>query len=398
MKVFVLGTRGFPNVQGGVEKHCQELYPRLADLGCEVTVFARASYVPKDKRILEWRGVEFIHLWSSRSKSFEAIIHTFVGLLISAVKRPDILHIHAIGPSIFVPLARLFGLRVVMTHHGSDYARQKWGRFAKVVLKIGEALGVKFANKVIVVSKTARVFLRKKYQRKDMEFIPNGVKLPLNNRQSDRGGHFSGFEPGKYVFTACRFVPEKGLHDLIEAYKRLKNPEFKLVVAGDADHQTNYSRKLKKQAEEAGVILTGVISGKPLEELHSNAGLFVLPSYHEGLPIGLLEALSYGLPVLVSDIPQNKELPLPECRYFKVGDINQLSQKLKELMKAGISKKEKTQQLEFLKNDYNWDKIAQQTKKIYKTLIKPPATAAVANRPKEPASGNRGGCQCNDPL
>jgi glycosyltransferase involved in cell wall biosynthesis len=149
-------------------------------------------------------------------------------------------------------------------------------------------------------------------------------------------------QPSKYIFTACRFVPEKGLHDLISAYRKIKNPEFKLVIAGNADYETKYSRDLKKLANETqGFILTGVLTGEPLAELYSNAGLFVLPSYYEGLPIALLEALSYGLPVLVSDIPQHRKIPLPEFRYFKVGNIDELAQKIVELYDLGISDEEK---------------------------------------------------------
>jgi len=367
MKVFVLGTRGFPNVQGGVEKHCQELYPRLVKLGYAVTVFTRASYIPRDKRIDEWKGVNFIHLHFPKSKFFEAIIHTFFSLLIAVIKRPDILHIHAIGPSIFTPLAKLFRLKVVITHHGFDYRRQKWGGLAKCVLKLGESLGIKFADKIIIISKTTKILLENKYKRKDLEFIPNGVELLVYVPAGETLSRY-GLKPRGYVFAVCRFVPEKGLHDLIEAYRRIKNLELKLVIAGDADHLTAYSQRLKKQAQEIGVILTGFVSGKPLEELYSNAGLFVLPSYHEGVSIGLLEALSYGLPVLVSNIPQNKEVPLAEYRYFDVGDVGELARKIEDLVEEGISREEKNRQLEFLKKEYDWDKVARKTAEAYTTL------------------------------
>jgi len=367
MRVFVLGARGFPGVQGGIEKHWQELYPRLVKLGCDITVFTRTPYIPKDKRICEWKKVKFIHLWTPRNKSFEAIIHTFLGLLIAAVKRPNVLHVHGIGPSMLVPLAKLFGLRVVMTHHGSDYQRQKWNKLAKCILKAGEFLGVKFADRIIVVSKWIKSFLRERYQRKDLEFIPNGVELQMHSFGREVLKQY-GLEPKKYLFTACRFVPEKGLHDLIDAYRKIKNPKFRLVIAGDADHETDYSRRLKRQAKEWGIVLTGFVHGKPLQELYSNAGLFVLPSYHEGLSLGLLEALSYGLPVLVSDIPQNKEIALRKYRYFKVGDISDLTGKIEELMEKAISEEEKNQQIEILKKEYDWNKIAQRTIEVYKSV------------------------------
>jgi glycosyltransferase involved in cell wall biosynthesis len=177
-------------------------------------------------------------------------------------------------------------------------------------------------------------------------------------------------KPKRYVFTACRFVPEKGLHDLIAAYHKIDNPDLKLVIAGDADHENGYSRNLKKSTEgNSGIVLTGFLSGKPLQEIYSNAALFVLPSYYEGLPIALLEALSYGLPVLVSDIPQNREIPLPDFRYFRVGDIDDLYRKMQELINTGITEEEEKCYRELLDKEYNWDKIAQRTLNVYKSVV-----------------------------
>ncbi|MCK4821529.1 glycosyltransferase family 4 protein, partial [bacterium] len=247
LKIFVLGTRGFPNIPGGVEKHCEELYPRLTNLGCDITTFTRAPYIPKAKQIPLWRNVKFIRLWCPRQKSFEAIIHTFFGVIVARLKSPDILHIHAIGPSILVPLAKSLRLKVVITNHGPDYERQKWGKLAKKVLRLGEFLGTKFSDKVIVISKMIKRMIESKYGRKDLELIPNGVNLPTAVLDKDAQQKYN-LESKKYVFTACRFVPEKGLHNLIAAYQKIKNPEFKLVIAGDADHETEYSRKIKKAA------------------------------------------------------------------------------------------------------------------------------------------------------
>ncbi|MFA5270771.1 MAG: glycosyltransferase family 4 protein [Candidatus Omnitrophota bacterium] len=367
MKVFVLGIRGFPGVQGGIEKHCEELYPRLVKLGCEVVVCTRLPYIKSYQRIKQWQGVSYKHIWAPKKKNFEAIVHTFLGIIIARVNSIKILHIHAVGPAILIPLARLLGMKVIFTHHGSDYQRNKWSKFAKVALRLGEFLGLKFADRVIAISRTNKKFLEEKYGRKDIAYIPNGVTLP----QIEPGDEILKkyrLEPNRYVFTACRFVPEKGLHDLVEAYKRINNPELKLVIAGDADHETKYSRKLKKDAQDAGVVLTGFLSGKPLSELFSNAGLFVLPSYHEGMPIVLLEALSYGLPLLVSDIPPNREISLPEFRYFKAGDINDLSRKIQELIKKGVSQAEKEAYREILDKDYNWDRIAEATYNLFRAV------------------------------
>ena len=365
MRIVVCGTRGFPDVQGGVEKHCEELYPRLVKLGGEVLVFTRTPYISRDKRISEWRGVRFYHLWCPRKKSLEAITHTLFAVSLARRFKPDILHIHAIGPCLVVPLARAFGFKVVMTHHGPDYERAKWGCLAKRALKQGESWGVRYSHRVIAISRGIQEHVRRLYGREAV-FIPNGVHIP-KPVPPGQGLLRWGLEPGRYVFTACRFVPEKGLHDLIEAYRRLEASPFKLVIAGDADHETPYSRKIKEMAARTpGVVLTGFVSGRPLAELFSNAGLFVLPSYYEGLPIALLEALSYGLPVLVSDIPQHRELPLPEFRYFPKGDVERLARAMGELFHRGISPEERKSYFDLLRKDYDWDRIAERTLRVYR--------------------------------
>ncbi len=360
----MLGTRGFPDIQGGIEKHCEELYPRLVKLGCDVTVFTRTPYIPRGSRVTEWKGVKFIHLWCPKNKSLEALTHTFLGVLHSKTISPDILHIHGIGPSLLTFIGKKLGLRVIVTHHGPDYERAKWGKMAKSVLRLGEKIGIKYSDRVIAISQGITEHIKRKYG-KEALFVPNGVSTPSLLPAGEELERW-GVEPKKYVFSACRFVPEKGLHDLIQAYKLIKNPSFKLVIAGDADHETDYSKNLKKQAAETvGVILTGFISGTRLYELFSNAGLFVLPSYFEGLPMVLLEALSYGLPVLVSDIPQHKEIPLHEMRYFKVGEVENLSNAIIDSYIQGISESESSEYASLIKSNYNWDNIAVQTLNVY---------------------------------
>ena len=369
MRIYILGIRGFPKIQGGAEKHCEELCPRLAELGCEITVLARTAFFPKQNRDNRWKGVQFIYCWCPRKEGMEAFIHTFLGSLICMSKRPDIVHFHNMGPAIFIPILKIVGIKTVFTYHSINYEHQKWGKFARIVLRAGEFLGTKFADKVIVISKAIKEFLEKKYGRKDLEFIPNGVNSPEILPPGATLKKYT-LEPKKYIFTACRFVPEKGLHNLIGAYKKIKNANFKLVIAGDAYHETDYSRRIKQAAKETdGIILTGFVSGRPLQELYSNAGLFVLPSYYEGLPIALLEAMSYGLPVLVSDIPQNREVSLQDFRYFKAGNVEELSVKMVELLKMGITEDEKKRIQEVLQREYDWDKIARRTFEVYESLL-----------------------------
>ena len=365
MKIFVTGTRGIPDIPGGVEKHCQELYPLIAAKGHEVHLCTRSCYVTNGKP--EWQGVKLNHCFAPRRKSLEALVHTFISLLKARWLCPDVVHIHAIGPSILTPLARLMGLKVVVTNHGPDYDRQKWGRFAKLVLRAGEKMGGLYANEVIVISSVIANIVNKRCNR-ETYLINNGVSVPEKSKRTDFLNQLN-LKPLNYALAVSRFVPEKGLHDLIDAFKLLRG-DYKLVIAGDADHETDYSRKIRQlAAEENRIVLTGYITGESLNQIYSNARLFVLPSYHEGLPIALLEAMSYGLPVLVSDIPANLEVDLPAERYFKCGDEEDLRGKMVSLLEAGLSEAEKRDMRLRVAEKYNWLKIAEQTVEVYRKAL-----------------------------
>ncbi len=368
MKVMVTGTRGFPHVQGGVETHCEHLYPILVKKGCDVTVITRKTYI--DPSLENYKGVNLVPVFNPRKKSFEAIVHTFLAVLKAKKLGCDVLHIHAIGPAIMVPFARLLGLKAVMTNHGPDYDRQKWGKTAKFILRLGEMLGSKFSNKVISISKPIADNLKVKYKC-DSEIIFNGVVIPEMSKTDEVLKKF-GLEKGKYILTVGRFVPEKGYYDLMKAYQEMGEVSgYKLVIVGDADHEDEYSLKLKQMAQEnKNIILTGRLTGVSLEEIYSHGGLFILPSYHEGLPIALLEALSYGLSCIVSDIPANKEVGLDEARYFKAGDIQGMSTKIYEYVQKPLNQKEQETQIEMVCEKYNWEKIAEETLKVYEDVVK----------------------------
>lgn len=366
MKIFVTGTRGIPDIPGGVEKHCQELYPLIAEQGHEVYVATRLPYVNQLQS--QWRGVRLVHTYSPRRKSFEAIVHTFVAILKARWICPDIVHIHAVGPGLLLPLARLLGLKVVVTNHGPDYDRQKWGVAAKSMLRLGEYLGGKFAHAVIVISMVIADIVTKRCGR-STHLIYNGVPLPEPCAACEQLERFGIQRKGGYVLAVARFVPEKGLHDLIEAFSSLDGDK-QLVIAGDADHATTYSNTLRELASRDNrIVLTGYITGEALHQIYSHAGLFVLPSYHEGLPIVLLEAMSYGLPVLVSDIPANREVRLDQGRYFRPGDVNGLRNKLLELGQQSLSDMERQLFRERIARDYNWSNIAAQTIAVYEQVL-----------------------------
>lgn len=364
MKIVVTGTRGIPGIQGGVETHCEQLYPRIAALGHDVTVIRRTPYVTEANQCREYRGVALVDVYAPHRKSVEAIAHTFLAVLKARKLNPDVLHIHAIGPSLMAPFARLLGLKVVTTNHGPDYDRQKWGRLARTALRMGERFGAKFSNKVIVISNVIANILRNKYGRDDTELIFNGVNRPEKSIENDYLKEW-GIHERPYIVALGRFVEEKGFHDLIEAFKASGlADQYTLVIAGDSDHTDAYSEGLKCQARDAGVVLTGFIKGEPLNQLMSNAALFVLPSYHEGLPIALLEAMSYDLDVVVSDIPANKIPELEPGDFFPVGNVDELAILLKRKMKEN-----RTPRYYNLSN-YDWDTIAVQTVDVYRKVCR----------------------------
>lgn len=363
----VLGLRAFPHIQGGVETHAAELYPRLARLGCRIEVLVRSPYWPKGKPA-PWSEIRFRRLWSPRSRGIEAFAHSFLGVLYAAVRRPDLLHIHAIGPALFTPLARLAGLRTVITHHGPDYDREKWGSTGRMLLRLGERLGVVYANECIAVSRVIQNLLLRKYGRQS-QYIPNGVMLRPIRSTHDILDRF-GLEPGRYVLHVSRFVPEKRHIDLIKAFSQASLNGWKLVLVGGLDPGDDYARQIQQEASRnANVLLTGFQGGGDLEELYSNAGLFVLPSSHEGHPIALLEALSYGLPVIASDIAANVEIGLAEAHYFPLGDIDVLSQRLTRFVSMPLSSTEKERTRSWVASKYDWDAIARETLITYKTAV-----------------------------
>ena len=236
------------------------------------------------------------------------------------------------------------------------------------MLRLGEYLGGSFANEVIVISRVIGDIVRKRCNR-DSNLIYNGVPLPNKSLNTDFVERI-GARPKQYVLAVARFVPEKGLHDLIAAFLGLDN-NHKLVIAGDADHETAYTSSLRNlAAQDDRIILAGYITGETLNQIFSHARLFILPSYHEGLPIALLEAMSYGLPVLVSDIPANKEVNLQNERYFKCGDVEDLKEKMESLIENGLSESERDELLIRIVEDYNWQKIADQTVNVYKKVLK----------------------------
>ena len=363
LTIAVLGLRGFPDVPGGIETHAEHLYPIVTNLGYDVLCVTRSLY----HDVSEWEGVRFVRLWTPKSKYLEAIIHSLIGVLWAAIRRPDILHIHGVGPSLVVPLARMFGLKVVVTHHGPDYDREKWNAIARTILQLGESWGMRFSNERIVISPVIDKMVRERYGL-STNVIPNGVTLP-EFVDNDEALERFGLERNKYILLVSRFVPEKRHFDLIHAFEMLDSIGLKLVLVGDADHPDSYSSSLKETGgKNPAIVLTGFLRGEALATIFQNARVFVLPSSHEGLPISLLEALSFGLPCLASDIPANLSVGLTPNTYFALGNVDELARKLDNAVLTSWTAEDRESTRAWVAKTYDWNRIAAQTVEVYENL------------------------------
>ena len=354
MKIYVLGTRGFPQIQGGVEKHCESLYP-LFDNEFKFTVFRRKPYINSS---LTYPNIKFIDLPSTKIKGFEAVFHSFLATISACFGKSDVVHIHNIGPALFAPLLRLFGKKVVLTYHSPNYEHAKWGKVAKHILKFSESIALNCSQAIIFVNK----FQMQKYPAKVQEksvYIPNGIP---NVQPTSKHDYISslGLTPGKYVIGVGRITPEKGFDVLIQAFEKL-NTDYKLVIVGGVEAESDYGEKLKKLIKSNRVVFTGYIFGEKLNEVYSHAGVYVLSSYNEGFPLVLLEAMSYQLDVLVSDIPATHLIDLKESDYFKPGDVHDLACHLQQKLAP-------PQKRTYNLSAFDWEKIAQQVMEVYKEV------------------------------
>ncbi|WP_066781010.1 glycosyltransferase family 4 protein [Sphingomonas sp. CCH5-D11] len=362
--VMFLGLRGIGGIQGGVETHVSELIRHLPFDRGQMAVIGRAPYRRSGRA--HDVGLPPVHwLPTLRHPALEALIHSVLGVLYAAIRRPRLLHIHGIGPNVVTPLARLLGLTVVSTHHGDDYEREKWGTIGRFILKRGERDAVCRAHACISISPVDADALRARYGR-EVAFIPNGVTtLAAVPAGATLAGY--GLEAGRYALNVARQVPEKRQLDLIDAFEKAALPNVKLVLVGGADHENAYVRTLRARvAANPAIVMTGHLNGPPLAELFGNAGLFVLPSAHEGLPIVLLEAMALRRPVLVSDLPVYHAMGLPKNTILPVGDVAALA---KGLTQAFANPPLPVDWSAMLAR-YQWDGVAADTAALYSRVLR----------------------------
>lgn len=366
MKIVMIGHKYVPSREGGVEIAVGELASRMAAQGHEVTLLNRKRR--KYPRVYEYMGCKVESVFTIEKRSLDAIVYAFFATLRARrmIKKgqADIVHFHAEGPCLFLSLLprrkKRPGTKVVVTIHGLDWQRGKWGGFASRVLRMGERRAVKYADEIIVLSNSNKAYFRETYDR-ETKYIPNGVPPP-ELRAPDLIQKKYGLSSNGYVLFLARIVPEKGLHYLIPAWKsvvRETGTEKKLVIAGAPSHSDGYYREICAMAEgDESIVMTGYVEGRELQELYSNACLYVLPSDIEGMPIGFLEALSYGNVCLVSDIPENMELVNENCYVFRRGDVNRLRHQIKKIIGRDVSHRSAV-------IPYTWQEVVRRTLEIY---------------------------------
>lgn len=355
--------------EGGIEIVVKELCTRMAKNGYTVTCYNRSGHhvsgAEYDKKT-EYEGINQKCVPTIEKKGLAAVSSSFFAALYSAFGKYNVVHIHAEGPAFFSWLPKLLGKRVIVTVHGLDWQREKWkSGFRSKFIKQGEKNAVKYADEIIVLSKGVHDYFRNQYGR-ETRFIPNGVNRP-EIRKAELITDKFGLTKDSYILFLGRLVPEKGIRYLVEAFKNVKT-EKKLVIAGGSSDTDSFMKELKELAkDDKRIIFTGFVQGQMLEELYSNAYIYTLPSDLEGMPLSLLEAMSYGNCCLVSDIQECTEVVEDKALIFKKSNVQDLQNKLQEACDRTEKVMElKQQAADYICKKYNWDDVVEETLKLYR--------------------------------
>lgn len=357
--------------EGGIEIVVKELCTRMVQNNCSVTCYNRSGHHVSgaeydDMDNVEYQGICQKFVPTIEKKGLAAVSSSFFAALYSAFGKYDVVHIHAEGPAFFSWLPKLFGKRVVVTIHGIDWKREKWkSGFGSKFIRQGEKNAVKYADEIIVLSKNVQDYFKDIYGR-ETRFIPNGVNKPIIRKADLITKEFS-LKKDSYILFLGRLVPEKGIRYLIEAFKKVKTDK-KLVIAGGSSDTDSFMKELKELANDDNrIIFTGFVQGRMLDELYSNAYIYTLPSDLEGMPLSLLEAMSYGNCCLVSDIPECATVVEDKALIFKKSDVNDLREKLQDACYHSEKvEKYRKQSAEFICEKYNWNDITEKTMKLYR--------------------------------
>ena len=374
LRIAMIGHKRIPSREGGVEIVVEELSVRMAQKGHRVEAYNRYGHHVSGKKYDDeygWKGRKYYKgvrvriIPTFQSSSLNAIVYSFLATLRALFTKYDVLHYHAEGPCSMLWIPKMFGKRVVVTIHGLDWQRAKWGNFASRVIKFGEKMAARHADEVIVLSRNVQQYFKEEYGRK-VTYIPNGINRP-ERRKADLIREKYGLEKDGYFLFLARIVPEKGLHYLIEAYQKL-DTDKKLVIAGGNSQAVEYMEQIHEMAaKDDRILMTDFVQGQTLEELYSNAYAFVLPSDVEGMALSLLEAMSYGNCCLVSDICENTEVVEDQALHFRKGDVKDLREKLQYLLEhPDTVERLRSGSADFICGKYNWDEVVDETLRLYR--------------------------------
>src|SRR5208282_960163 len=358
LRVAFIGGRGVGSKYSGIETYYEEVGKRLVGMGHEVTAYCRTYFTPPVK---EYKGIAIVRLPTIRSKHLETLVHTFLSTVHVLVQPCDVVHYHALGPALFSFLPRLAGKKTVVTVQGLDWQRRKWGRFAAAVLRLGERAAVTLPSTTMVVSRTLQRHYRETYGSETI-YVPNGGIL----RDRSRPNHILDWDlqPQKYILFLGRLSPEKGCHLLVEAYEKL-DTDVKLVIAGGSIFQDDYTRQLQSHAGER-IKFPGWVAGEVLDELLTNATLFVLPSDLEGLSLALLDAMGAGLCVIATDLPENREALEGTGFTFRRGDVKDLADRIHFLLaNPAVRQAAGTAAKYRIREQYRWSVVAGEIERVY---------------------------------
>lgn len=373
LKIAMIGHKRIPSREGGVEIVVEELSTRMVNMGHEVDAYNRSGHhVSGDEfnladydNLKSYEGVGIVRIPTIQKKGIAALVYSFIASIVVSFKDYDVVHYHAEGPCAFMWIPSLFGIKTVATIHGLDWARNgKWGSMASSFIKFGEKVAVEFSNSMIVLSRHVQQYFLENYNR-ETNLIPNGVNRP-EKKAADIITSKYGLKGNDYILSLSRLTREKRIDLLIDAFKRL-DTEKKLVIAGGSSDSGEYVESLKKLAEDdARIMFTGFVQGDEMAELYSNAYLYCLPSELEGMPLSLLEAMSYGNCCLVSDIAENVDVVRDKGVSFRTNDVDDLIRKMSELIENyDTVDKCKAQAADYVCGEYNWDDIAKETLGLY---------------------------------
>lgn len=371
LDIAMFGHKRIPSREGGIEIVVEELCTRMVNKGNRVTCYNRAGHHVSGaeydtKAAKEYKGIRLKKVPTIEKKGLAAVSSSFFAAIFAALGHYNVVHIHAEGPAFFCWIPKLFRKKVIVTVHGLDWSREKWkSGFGSKFIRQGERNAVKYADEIIVLSEGVQKYFMDTYGRKT-RFIPNGVNSP-EIKSTELIHEKYGLTKDSYILFLGRLVPEKGIRYLIEAFKQVKTDK-KLVIAGGSSDTDEFAKELKEMAKgDDRILFTGFVQGQALEELYSNAYVYTLPSDMEGMPLSLLEAMSYGNCCLVSDIAECAEVVEDKALIFEKSNVDDLREKLQKACdEVDMVEGMKRQASDFICTKYNWNEVVERTLDLYR--------------------------------